>query len=798
LQPGTYTSAETVPAGWVLSNIVCTGQSASTVTIGASGGFDAGDTGVSIALVAGENVNCTFTNTKNGSITITKVIQGGTGTFTFTGTPSGTISTNNGTVTATALQPATYTASETVPAGWVLTNIVCTGQDASTVTIGASGGFDAGDTGVSINLAAGENVNCTFTNTLKPDLTITKTNDVSGTVAVGTPFNWTLTVTNSSNGLPATFTDGQKIITDQLPTTGATYGSVSVVAPSGITGTGTISCAIVSNTLTCSASGGTVIIAAGGGTFGAKFSVTPTGGGSLVNPRTEGTCAVDPDGSISESNEGNNGCGDTVTVTKVDPTVTTTIHDASHSPVIAVKQDTIVHDSATVTGNVGTPTGTVTFSFFNNGSCTGTAAQTSGTFTLTSGTVDGTTFTQSPPNIGSVAFRATYNGDSAYNSKTGDCEPLSVVSKATTVSITTTLSGGGSSGTQIVVGVGQPVTDVAVLNGAQASTASGTVTYRVYTDNACQNLFASGGTKAVTNGIGAASDPVTFNQVGTFFWQIEYSGDSNNIAALSNCTDEQVAIAGLHITLTPLKDSFMRLDAPNTNEGANRRLRLAGQNFSDSFLSSVFAPAPKKQKKLKGGTATTFTIPALPSSAADRPLAAFNVNNVSLVGFVKAVLVYNIATNNGGWGGGQAVEVRRITTNWTEGNGKNPDLGGGTNAVGTNSGVTWNCAIDTNIASASTNCASPWGGGDAFMAAHNNNVPNVIITNSSSGDVVWDVTDDVLKIAGDPQGTAIKFGWVVKKVDETATGGDVLFYSKEGAIAASNANVAPRLIFFYQ
>src|SRR5205085_833187 len=133
----------------------------STVAIGSNSVFDAGDNSVSINLAAGENINCTFTNTKNGSITITKVIQGGTGTFTFTGTPSGSISTNNGTVTATALQPATYTAAETVPAGWVLSNIVCAGATTSTVTIGAAGAFDAGDTGVSINLAAGEDINCT-------------------------------------------------------------------------------------------------------------------------------------------------------------------------------------------------------------------------------------------------------------------------------------------------------------------------------------------------------------------------------------------------------------------------------------------------------------------------------------------------------------------------------------------------------------------------------------------------------------------------------------------------------------
>ena len=44
---------------------------------------------------------------------------------------------------------------------------------------------------------------------------------------------------------------------------------------------------------------------------------------------------------------------------------------------------TTVHDQATVTGGLGTPTGTVTFSWFTNGDvCGGPAVVTSGPFTL--------------------------------------------------------------------------------------------------------------------------------------------------------------------------------------------------------------------------------------------------------------------------------------------------------------------------------------------------------------------------------------------------------------------------------
>ena len=64
-----------------------------------------------------------------------------------------------------------------------------------------------------------------------------------------------------------------------------------------------------------------------------------------------------------------------------------------------------MHDQATVTGQVGlpTPTGTVTFDWFTNGTCTAPAAATSGPFTLdAAGVADGTTFTQTPRIVGEL------------------------------------------------------------------------------------------------------------------------------------------------------------------------------------------------------------------------------------------------------------------------------------------------------------------------------------------------------------------------------------------------------------
>jgi len=150
---------------------------------------------------------------------------------------------------------------------------------------------------------------------LAPDLTVSKTNSITGdttngSIIYGNPgsFTWNLTVSNSASAGPASFTNGQVILTDDLPSTGATY-SVGTVTYTGTTGT--VSCSIAANTLTCSASGAVTIPS--GGSFNVPVTVTPTAAGTLINPRSAGICKVDPTtppvtGLIVELNDNNNDC----------------------------------------------------------------------------------------------------------------------------------------------------------------------------------------------------------------------------------------------------------------------------------------------------------------------------------------------------------------------------------------------------------------------------------------------------------------------------------------------------------
>jgi hypothetical protein len=174
LLPGVRTVTEDGESGWTLTFIVCSGNTASTVKIGSDSDWDVGDTSVEIDLKNGESVNCTFTNTKHGSITIVKnAVPDHSQEFSYTTTnltPSTFTLVDDGITPSlksrqfSTLLPGTYVVAEDGESGWALTNINC--GAAASATIGA--------TSVSIALTAGENVTCTFQNTQGGSITIVK------------------------------------------------------------------------------------------------------------------------------------------------------------------------------------------------------------------------------------------------------------------------------------------------------------------------------------------------------------------------------------------------------------------------------------------------------------------------------------------------------------------------------------------------------------------------------------------------------------------------------------------------
>lgn len=116
-------------------------------------------------------------------------------------------------------------------------------------------------------------------------------------------------------------------------------------------------------------------------------------------------------------------------------------------------------------------------------------------------------------------------------------------------SLATTLSGGGHSGATIAVPQGTAVTDTATLSGLNASTATGSVAYNIYSDGACSKLVTSAGAGNLSAGTAGTSNPVAL-PAGIYYWQASYGGDVNNKPVSSPCGTEVMEVQAPTTTTT--------------------------------------------------------------------------------------------------------------------------------------------------------------------------------------------------------------------------------------------------------
>jgi len=127
-----------------------------------------------------------------------------------------------------------------------------------------------------------------------------------------------------------------------------------------------------------------------------------------------------------------------------------------------------------------------------------------------------------------------------------------VLPAMTATSLSTSLSGGGQSGTTVSAPPSTAFTDSANLTGTNAGEAVGSVTYTVYSDSSCTVFAADGGTKTVTGGVVPDSNLVSLSTPGTYYWQASYSGDAYNDPSTSTCGSEIEYVQAPTVTTTAL------------------------------------------------------------------------------------------------------------------------------------------------------------------------------------------------------------------------------------------------------
>ena len=130
---------------------------------------------------------------------------------------------------------------------------------------------------------------------------------------VGTPFTWSITVTNIG-GASGLISAGEPVLTDTLPDSDMTYGTPAITSSSGITNLPTCTIVAATQTLRCNghASGTTF---APGSSLTVAFAATPTAAATFANPRSGGACLADPLDDVLDADRSNNVCSDTVSVT---------------------------------------------------------------------------------------------------------------------------------------------------------------------------------------------------------------------------------------------------------------------------------------------------------------------------------------------------------------------------------------------------------------------------------------------------------------------------------------------------
>ncbi|MCU0653204.1 MAG: hypothetical protein MUD10_03005, partial [Candidatus Pacebacteria bacterium] len=252
VMPGTYTSTEAVKTGWDLTGVVCDDSDSTGNT---------GTRAATFKVAAGENVTCTFTNTKQGRIVVDKATDPAQDpqSFGFVVTGAGY---NNFSLTDAApandqeLAPGAYTISETPVSGWQFVSAMCARPGIPSAFI-----YTPGST---LNLGAGETWNCVFTNKKQSGtLIVKKVLDIKyGADVDEDEFSFTVNEGQST----AFEEDGQNEMTvaagtydiDEVPATGFetsyAYGDTNscenVVVPAGGSATCTITNRDVQSKLT--------------------------------------------------------------------------------------------------------------------------------------------------------------------------------------------------------------------------------------------------------------------------------------------------------------------------------------------------------------------------------------------------------------------------------------------------------------------------------------------------------------------------------------------------------------------
>jgi uncharacterized repeat protein (TIGR01451 family) len=391
----------------------------------------------------------------------------------------------------TGLQPGSYSVAEVELAlGWTNTGLTCTTEGPGT-SVQKSGGDSGRAASIALGLAG--NVDCTFSNTF-----------VKQNPSVATDIH------NS---------DHQAVTSAPIGSTVHDKATVSGV-PGFASPTGNVSFTVYMGNTQCEGQGTAagLVALSGGVAHPSNDATVPVGGlsykahygGDSIYNAADGPC-------------------ETLAATKLDSTTATDVHDAGHQVITHAPIGSTVHDKATVSGALTTPTGTVDFTvYMGNAQCEGQGAA-AGSVALS----DGVAHPSNPASVpvGGLSYRAQYSGDDTYNPSTGPCEPLAgdKLDSSTATDV-------HNADHEVVthMPIGSSVHDKATVSGA-LTTPTGAVDFTVFMGNThCEGERVAAGSVALSGGVAHPSNDATV-PVGGLSYRARYSGDDTYNPSTGPC-----------------------------------------------------------------------------------------------------------------------------------------------------------------------------------------------------------------------------------------------------------------------
>jgi hypothetical protein len=246
---------------------------------------------------------------------------------------------------------------------------------------------------------------------------------------------------------------------------------------------------------------------------------------------------------------------------RISTTTSTTVFDGTTNDpwggteiVGASAYDTSTVGPQLVAGPVATAelppvTGTVTYTFFTNGSCDSDGV--AQTVDIVEGTPDPSAHTLSLA-AGSYSYLASYSGDSTYDSSVGECETFSVgmVPSSTSTVLNDAATNAPWGGTETA---GAQAYDTSTVSGGIVGfDPTGTVTYSYFTNGTCDGPAASTQDVTLAGGLVPNSATTATLAAGSYSFDAIYAGDSNYSASVvSDCEPFTVAAVTSGSTATP-------------------------------------------------------------------------------------------------------------------------------------------------------------------------------------------------------------------------------------------------------